>query len=242
MKRRDIVLGSAAAVGLATYPVQASAQVRGVTTTEVVIGSILPLSGSLATWGVPERNGLVIAVDEINARGGVAGRKLRLIVEDSAYETKLALQAAEKLIKRDQVFAFVGLFGTSIVLTLLPMLKEHNIPSVFPQTGDPAAWTPPDDLKFGYLYPNPDQARAATKFFVAERGHKKIGVLFQADEFGQGIYDGVVEQLKRMKLDLGGEASYKRGATRHVRILFGICAAGSPVRRRGGGRHVRNGA
>lgn len=226
MQRRRILMSAAAATLVALAVPLAGAQTRGVTANEIVVGTTQPLSGGLAAWGVPQANGQRMAVDEINAKGGIHGRKLRWIIEDNAYDPKLALQAAEKLVKRDNVFALVGNFGTSINVMLLPMLKDANVPNVFPQTADPIAWTPPDDLKWGYLYPNQDQARTAVKFFVKDRGRKNIGVLYQADEFGQGIYDGVVDQLKRMNMKLAGEATYKRGTTDMSSQIAKLRAAG----------------
>lgn len=105
-------------VALLSSPWMAMAQAQqGVTKTEVVLGTIQDLSGPIASFGKEARNGMTMRIDEANAAGGVNGRKIRLIVEDSGYDTKRAVLAAQKLAERDKVFAAVGSMGTAIALT-----------------------------------------------------------------------------------------------------------------------------
>ncbi len=82
------------------------------TPTEIVIGTHQDLSGPIKTWGVPVANGMKLAVEEINAAGGINGRKLKLILEDSAYDPKKAVLASQKMIEKDKVFAMIGGMGT----------------------------------------------------------------------------------------------------------------------------------
>lgn len=88
------------AIVLTTLPAAAQTKVtnEGVTPTEIVIGTHQDLSGPIKGWGVPVANGMKMAAEEINAAGGINGRKLKLIVEDSAYDPKKAVLASQKLI------------------------------------------------------------------------------------------------------------------------------------------------
>src|SRR3979490_2707103 len=90
-----------AAAGLAAAPALAQTKVtnQGITPTEIVIGTHQDLSGPLKTLGVPVSNGMKLAVEEINAAGGINGRKLRQIIEDSAYDPKKAVLASQKLVE-----------------------------------------------------------------------------------------------------------------------------------------------
>src|SRR6187401_1344604 len=90
-----------------------AADPQGVSKTEIVVGSIQDLSGPIAGFGKQVRLGMMLRVDEINEQGGINGRKLRLIVEDSAYDPKKAVLAAQKLVNQDKVFAVVGHVGTA---------------------------------------------------------------------------------------------------------------------------------
>ena len=85
---------------------------NGVTPTEVVFGTHTDLSGVAATYGISSSNGVLMKFDEVNAEGGIYGRKLKLIVEDAGYQVPKAVQACNKLIQRDKVFAFIAAIGT----------------------------------------------------------------------------------------------------------------------------------
>ena len=85
----------------------AFAETRGVTNDKIIFGTYTDLSGPLAVWGVPEANGMRMRIDEINAAGGIHGRMLEIIIEDMQYQVPRAIQAANKLIRRDNVFAMV---------------------------------------------------------------------------------------------------------------------------------------
>ncbi len=84
---------------------------QGITPTEIVIGTHQDLSGPIRSWGVPVTNGMKMAVDEINAAGGINGRKLKLIVEDVGYDPKRAVLATQKLVEKDKIFRDAGAAG-----------------------------------------------------------------------------------------------------------------------------------
>ncbi|MAS22513.1 MAG: branched-chain amino acid ABC transporter substrate-binding protein, partial [SAR116 cluster bacterium] len=85
---------------------------RGVTDTEIILGSHTSLSGPASTWGVASINTARLLFDEVNEVGGIHGRKIRLVVEDHQYQVPLAVRAANKLINRDGVFAMFLAVGT----------------------------------------------------------------------------------------------------------------------------------
>ena len=99
--------GGGAAPGTDSAPA-----VRGVTDTEIILGMHTDLSGSIAILGVDGANGTRMRFEEANEAGGIHGRKIRLIVEDSQYQVPKAIQAANKLINRDKIFAMVMAIGT----------------------------------------------------------------------------------------------------------------------------------
>src|ERR1700733_9400587 len=111
MSKSFKVLGLAVgALALTQLPAAAQTKLtnQGISADEIVIGTHQDLSGPIKSWGVPVANGMKMAVDEINASGGVNGRKLRLIVEDSGYDPKKAVLATQKLIEKDKVFTMIG--------------------------------------------------------------------------------------------------------------------------------------
>ena len=102
----------------------AYAQQQGVSDKEITIGSIQDLSGPIAGFGKAIRNGLMLRVDEINEQGGINGRKIKLIVEDDAYDPKKAVLAAQKLVNQDKVFVVAGHLGTAQNNASLPVQLE----------------------------------------------------------------------------------------------------------------------
>src|SRR5437870_13645218 len=101
------VLAVLACAGSLCAPL-AQAQSQGVSKTEITIGSIQDLSGPIAGFGKQVRLGMMLRVDEVNEQGGVNGRKLKLLVEDSAYDPKKEVLAAQKHVNQDKIFALVA--------------------------------------------------------------------------------------------------------------------------------------
>jgi branched-chain amino acid transport system substrate-binding protein len=112
----------------------AQAQSQGVTKNEIVIGSIQDLSGPIAGFGKQVRLGMMLRVDEINEQGGINGRKLKLLVEDSAYDPKKAVLAAQKLVNQDKIFIMAGHIGTAQNNAAMPVQFEKNVINFFPIT------------------------------------------------------------------------------------------------------------
>src|SRR5438445_12162539 len=92
-----------AALSLTAAIAGAQPPAQGVTRNEIVVGTIQDLSGPLAGYGKQVRNGMQLRTEEANEQGGVHGRRIRLIVEDSAYDPKKAVLAAQKLVTQDRI-------------------------------------------------------------------------------------------------------------------------------------------
>ena len=97
---------------------------QGISDTQIVVGAHEVLTGPGSAWGVPVANGMKMAVEEINSAGGVNGRKIKLIIEDSAYDPKRAVLATQKLIERDQIFSMVGAMGSPTVLAAQDLVLD----------------------------------------------------------------------------------------------------------------------
>ncbi len=149
--------------GLAVLPAaaqQTKVTNQGISPTEIVLGTHQDLSGPIKSWGVPVTNGMKMAVEEINAAGGINGRKLKLIVEDVGYDPKRAVLATQKLVEKDKVFAMVGPLGSPTVLAAQDILLDAGVPQLFPVTSaeftykmDPK--NPQERLKFNNVPPTP---------------------------------------------------------------------------------------
>ena len=191
---------------------------QGISDTEILVGTHEDLSGPGKGWGVPVANGMKMATEEINAAGGINGRKIRLIIEDSGYDPKRAVLVTQKLIEKDQVFSMVGPMGSPTVLAAQDIVLDAGVTQLFPLTAaeftfklDPNK--PQDRLKFSNLLPYVESTRAALKYMVEWKHPKKPCIMHQDDEYGKNVLDGFTQQLAAMKIEPGTVTSYKRGAT-----------------------------
>src|SRR3569623_1594057 len=159
-----------------------------------------------------------MAAEEINAAGGINGRKIRLVIEDSGYDPKKAVLASQKLIERDKIFAMVGAMGSPTVLAAQDILLDAGVLQLFPLTAaeftfkfDPAK--PQERLKFNNLLPYVESTRAAVKYMVEWKNFKKPCIMHQDDEYGKNVLDGIHQPLPAMQLQPASVTSYKRGAS-----------------------------
>ena len=142
---------------------------QGVSDKEIVLGTHLDLSGPIAAWGVPQRNGHLMAVEDANAAGGIHGRRLRFVTEDNGYDPKKGVLAAQKLVQQDKIFAMVGALGTPIVPATLPLVLEAGVPHMFPGSLIKLMYEPFHKLKFAFAPPNDVTIQDGVRYFVGRR-------------------------------------------------------------------------
>ena len=194
-------------------PLAVAAQTQGVTKDEIVVGTIQDLSGPLAALGTHFRNSLQMRFDEVNAEGGIHGRKIRLVAEDSGYDPKKGVLAAQKLVQRDKVFAAVSNLGSPVMLATMPLFLERKVLHLFPAAAHPSAYEPLHKYKFQNLPSYAIQIEKAAPSLIKQHGYKKVGILYQDDDFGHDVLAGAESALKSLKMPMCGKATYKRGAT-----------------------------
>jgi branched-chain amino acid transport system substrate-binding protein len=211
--RHKTLITAALALAAAQAFAQAKAPPQGVSKDEIVVGSIQDLSGPIAGFGKQVRNGMLLRVDEINEQGGINGRKLKLIVEDSAYDPKKAVLAAQKLVNQDKIFIMVGHIGTAQNLAAMPVQFEKNVINFYPITAAREMYEPFNRLKYSFAATYYDQMRGAVPKLVKEKGAKKVCTMYQDDEFGLEVVRGGEAGLKTIGMEFVEKTSYKRGAT-----------------------------
>lgn len=202
-------IGTAIAVAVLAAAATAQAQQRGVTATEVTFGMPTDLSGPAATYGVSSSNGVKMRFDEVNAQGGIAGRKLKVIVEDQAYQVPKAVQACNKLINRDKVFAFVGPLGTPMNNACFKDQFAAGVPNLFPLSAARSMFEPFERLKFYGAASYVDQIRAGINYFVKNKGVKTVCVMYQDTDFGKEILEGAKEQTEKLGIKIAETTAHK---------------------------------
>ena len=157
----------AAALALTCTIASAQAPQRGVTSAEIVVGTIQDLSGPIAGYGKQARNGMLLRVEEANEQGGLYSRKLRMLVEDSAYDPRKAILAAQKLVNQDGIFAMIGHIGTAQNNAAMPVLFEKNVINFLPLTASRDMYEPLHRLKYALFASYYDQMRLAVPRMAA---------------------------------------------------------------------------
>ena len=207
------LLTQATVAAMAVTATLASAEQQGVSKSEIVIGTIQDLSGPIAGFGKQIRSGMQLAVDELNEQNGINGRKVKLIVEDSAYDPKKAVLAAQKLVNQDKIFMMVGHLGTAQNMAAMPVQFEKNVINFFPVTAAREMYEPFHKLKYSFAATYYDQMRFAVPKLVKEKAAKKVCTMYQDDDFGLEVVKGGEVGLKTIGMEFAEKTSFKRGAT-----------------------------
>src|SRR5438094_3834046 len=200
-----VMVGALAVAGVAT----AQKETRGVSKTEIVLGMHTDLSGPAATYGVSSSNAVKMRFDEANATGGIHGRKIRLVVEDTQYQVPRAVQAGTKLINRDRIFAMVAPLGTPMNNALFKDQFEAGVPNLFPLSAARSMYEPFHRLKFYGAASYVDQVRAGINHFVSKKGKKALCAMYQDTDFGKEVLDGIQAQAAKSKIKLVETTTHK---------------------------------
>ena len=209
MHKWTIFKTAAAVTAAASLATAASVQTRGVTATEVTFGMHTDLSGVAATYGVSSSNAVKMRFDEINEAGGINGRKLKVIIEDTAYQVPKAVQACNKLLNRDKVFALVAPLGTPMNNACFKDQFAVGVPNLFPLSAARSMYEPYERLKFYGAASYVDKIRAGIEYFVKQKGKKAVCVMYQDTDFGKEILEGAELQAKKLGIKLVETTAHK---------------------------------
>jgi branched-chain amino acid transport system substrate-binding protein len=201
-------------------------QTRGVSASEIIVGNHIDLSGPVAIIGVAAINGARMKFDEVNEAGGIYGRKIRFIVEDTQYQVPRAIQAVNKLLNRDNIFVMFMGMGTPMNNAIMPVLFEKGVPNLFPLTAARSMSEPFHRLQFAALGTYPKQIRAAVKYFVENEDVSTPCVIYQDTDFGQDILEGAKTQAAQMGLDVAAVSAHKPTDTEFTAAIIRLRNAG----------------
>ena len=206
--QKTIAMLAVAAIGFGMVGT-ANAQGQGVTDTEVVIGTHTDMSGVFAAFGAPSVKAANLYFDEINAKGGVHGRKIRFVVEDHAYQMPKANQAINKLINSDKVFAMILALGTPMNLAAFKQQDAKKIPNIAPLSAARQMLQDPIDYKFSTYSSYYDQTMAGIKYMSEKEGAKTVCAMYIPSDFGIEIKEGAEAQAKALNLKYAAETTHK---------------------------------
>ena len=188
----------------------ARAEEIGVTADRILFGQAAAMSGPSSALGVKMRQGILAAFAEVNAKGGVHGRKLELISRDDGYDPDRSVLQTFRLIDEDKVFALIGAVGTPTSLVTVPIAKAQNVPFIGPFTGADFLrkneLTNVVNIRASYAA----EAESWVKHLTEDRHIKRIAIFYQDDPYGRDGLTGVKLALQKRGMELAAEATYER--------------------------------
>lgn len=197
----------------------------GISPTEIVVGTHMDLSGPLSALGTAVRNGLQLAVKDVNAQGGIYGRRIRLIARDDSYNARKALGVTRMLLTRDHIFAMLCPVGTPPVAKTMPLVLNSGVLHLFPFASVDDTYIPNQSLEFAADLPVERQITIGLHALTSSRGPLKVGVLYRDDALGRAVLLGATGETA----DAGGRpaaVSYRPGETNFMGALAGLRSAG----------------
>lgn len=184
----------------------------GVTDAEVVLGMWSPLTGPVALLGTSERDALQIWLGEVNAAGGIHGRKVRLVVYDDGGSPQEALAAARRLINQDKVFALVAGSVSGATLPVIPLVNGAKIPFVASISSNRRLLDPFNRFIFR-VYPNEiAQANGLVDYVMPKHGLKRPAIIYTSNDYGVGGHEAVTLRMReKHNLQLVAAERYNTG-------------------------------
>ena len=219
-----VFLGSVALVALATATPDATEP--GVSPSEIVVGQCAALSGAAAGQGTGIRAGLLAALEEGNTKGGVWGRKLRLISADDAYDPEKCVDCTTRLIE-DGAFALTGFVGTPTAKVAAPIAQDMKVPLVGLFTGAMLLRQPAQRYVVNIRASYDDETDALVGYLAAKTGARRFAVFHEDDSFGLAGLSSAEKALAKRNLSLAAKGSYERN-TLAVRSGLSKVMEGAP--------------
>ena len=161
---------------------------------EIVLGMQLPETGPASPGYNKIDDAMRGYFDYVNSKGGIGGKMIRLEVKDDGYKAGLTISTASSLINKEKVFAFVGSVGTQTQIAVIKDINRRKIPHAFVNTGYTEFYKPATyPTTFAALGTYVTEAKIMGKYLKEKYGDKKIGILYQTDDFGRNALKGFTE-------------------------------------------------
>ncbi|MEH7342560.1 ABC transporter substrate-binding protein [Bacillus sp. JJ1532] len=184
---------------------------EGDTTTEVNIGAIFPLTGHSAYQGKSFRQAIDLAVEEINEKGGVAGKKVNIMFEDDKGIPTEGVNAAQKLITQDKVSAILGNFNSSVTMAVRSVTEREKVVQLTPGSTADEITEPNHEYMFRNLNPNSAQGPAMAKYAASELNLKNIAILAENTDYGRSGADAFKETIEGKGDKISSVEFYNQG-------------------------------
>jgi len=192
----------------------------------IKVGVLLPLTGAQAKFGEIEKRSYEMAAEEINAKGGVNGKKIELLFEDDTGKPDVGRSGVEKLISREKVSVITGGYSSSVTAAAAPVAQQYKVPFVI-CTGSADDIT---EKRYDYVFrinpPASEYAKAVESFLKeVAKDVKTVALLYENSAFGQSSSKSFEEDAKALGLKIVVKEGYQAGAIDFKPVLTKVKAA-----------------
>ena len=189
----------------------------------IKLGFVGPLTGENANIGIPIRRGVELALEDINAKGGVNGRQLEAIFEDGKCGAKDANTAGLKLIDQDEVISIVGGVCSSETLAIAPNAEQNKVPLISPSSTNPKI-TEAGDYIFRVVGSDALQGKVMAEYVFSE-GYEKAAIIYQNSDYNTGLKNVFTETFTNLGGEVVAAETYESDAKDYKTQLTKISAS-----------------
>jgi branched-chain amino acid transport system substrate-binding protein len=194
---------------------QAAAPAAQAEASPIIIGNVMPLTGEIATFGQGANNGAKLAIDEVNAAGGVKGRKITVQVYDTLGKPEEAAIASTRAITEKKATLLIGELGSTSTLALAPIAEANKIPAISPASTNPKVTKDGDKTRpymFRVCFIDPFQGTVMAKFARENLKAKRAAIIRDVgNDYSMGLADYFAKTFKELGGEIAIDVSYKAG-------------------------------
>lgn len=193
---------------------------------EIVVGQFGSLTGAEATFGISTQHGIELATEEINAKGGIGGVKVRMVVEDDQGKAEEISTVINKILSRDRPVAILGEVASTLSLQAAPLAQQAGVPMISPSSTNPKV-TEQGDYIFRVCFIDPFQGTAIAKFAYNSKNIRKVAILKDMkSDYSQGLSQYFSQTFSSLGGQVVGEEGYSKGDIDFKAQLTKIIATG----------------
>lgn len=203
---KNVLLGTAVVSAM-----MMAASCSGKKNDTIKIGGIAPLSGGVAVYGTECKNGIDLAIEEINSAGGINGQKIEFICEDDEGDSAKSVNAYKKLVTKDRVKVIIGSLTSGCTMAITNLAQAQKVVQIAP-AATAVAITDAGNYVFRACYTDPFQGKIGGKFAYENLGTKKAAILYDiGNDYSVGLTDNFTAEYTSMGGSIVSKESYSTG-------------------------------
>lgn len=211
--KKSRVLSMVLVAALLTVPLAGCGNTSGGSGDEIVIGGLAPLTGSVAQYGVAVDNAVKMAVDDINAKGGLLGKRIKYISYDEKGDPTEATNAYTRLVDQDKIVALIGDVTSAPCEAVAQQAARDKLPMITP-SGTSEAITTYGENVFRACFIDPYQGQLMASYASKKLNVKTAAILFDnGDPYSSGIADAFEAAAKALGMTITNKEGYASKST-----------------------------